>query len=114
MDAILEWLECLSKQLFGDGFGDPDKSQAGSQATGAAWVEVLNHVSNPCCLWLRVTGANEVEVTTQKNPGPGDVGFPLPVSTPVANDRFKGRLYARSSAGASTLAWWIEARNVTD
>lgn len=116
MDKLVEWLTylgCLFSKLIEFGYGDPAKSQGGSTATGAAWQLICSYKDNSILLMLRVTGANEIEIA-DNDPGPSGVGFPLPKDTPVALDRKKGVLYARSTAGASTLAWYISARNMTD
>lgn len=106
----MEYIACLLRSMLGFGFGDEANSRGGSWATTTSWVLVDQSLNEACVLWLRVTGANEVEIS---HDGQG-TGFPLPVDVPVIMDRFKGRLYARSNAGASTLYWYISARNVSD
>ena len=113
MKEWFDYIGCLIGKIIDFGYGDPSKSQGGSTVTGAAWVEVCSFKDGSSLLLLRVTGANEVEIS-DFDCGPSGNGFPLPKDTPVALDKKKGRLYARSTAGASTLAWYVSARNVTD
>jgi hypothetical protein len=113
MDKIAEFLNyiaCLLRNSSRDGYGDGTKSKGESTVTGTDYTEVCVNADFPCVLMLRVTGAQEVEIACSSQ----GVGFPLPEDTPFVLDKFKGRLYARSTAGASSLAWYIIAKNVTD
>ncbi len=108
--ALLEWIGCLLEETRDLGFGDPAKSAGNTVATGANYVLVCSNADKPGILYLRNGGAAIVEFACSDQ-GPG---FGLQPSDAVVVDRFKGRIYARSSGGASSLQWYIMARNVSD
>lgn len=107
----LDKIACLLERQLSAGYGDPDNSESGSKDTTANWQLLFSSTDLPCQVQLLVTGANPVSY------GPNDnnayLGFPLPINTPLIFE-FRGKLWVRSTAGASTIQWQKMGRNVTD
>lgn len=110
MEAVLRWIGCLIENLLDSGFGDPSSANGDDAPTDANFQAICT-AGRPCILYLYVSGAAEVEFTSNKT---SKIGARLPAGKAVVLDRFKGTLYARSVSGASVLNWHIFPRNTTD
>lgn len=113
-EAWEAYISCLVEQLKDalqfDGFGDELSSSGDSKATVAAWAFVCDSLSVPATLWLANTGAQTIEIACNDK---STAGHPITANTWRVIDRFKGRLYARSTAGASTLSWYLMPLNMS-
>lgn len=109
---IAEAVVCFLKNIFywlkDEGYGDPDNSTGNDTATGADFTLVCNSGSTSCVLILQNNGGFEIEVACNTT---SPRGFRIPVNSFRIVDKARGVIYARSTGGASSLNWYILAKN---
>ncbi len=110
IEKLLDYIGCLLNSILFRGFGDPTASDGDNTVTGGAWA-IITRCPQPCVLMLANTGANAIEIGANEQ---GKAGYSIPTTQAIVIDNFKGTLYARSTAGASTLNWCKLSQNVSE
>ena len=114
MQKIFDWIMCTLAAIHETGYGDADKSNGGDFPTNAKFQPFLGTSGLPAVVFLRNMGANEVEIAANDTSAAGIRLSPVVGATPGGSasiDKFKGSLWARSTAGASTVNWYVMPRS---